>query len=93
MKKLFCLFAAGLLCLTDPAPAGAEKLDMGQLTCQDFKDMDAEAITSLYFWLDGYFSAKSGDTVLDTDGVENDVHAMLDACDNAPDRRLLDIFK
>lgn len=93
MKKLFSLLAIILLCATAPLAASAEKLDMGKISCRDFMQMDEDALAYLYFWLDGYVSAKSGDTVLDTDSVENDLRAMLDACEDAPRKKLLDFFK
>jgi hypothetical protein len=94
MKKFTCLIC--LVCLaiffTFAGTARAEKVNMGTLTCGDFSKMDGEEIAMLYFWLDGYLSKASGNTVLDTDSVENDLKSLADACAASPNEKILSVL-
>ncbi len=92
MKKLACLAVVACLCFAAPLAAHAEKVDMSKVTCaQMFEDEDTA--TYMYFWLDGYFSAKSGNTVLDAGGVEQDMEALVQLCTPDPDKKILDLLK
>lgn len=93
MKRLFSLLAITGLCLAAPLGAQAEKIDMGALTCKQFTELDAQELTLLYFWLDGYVSHMSNDTTLDTDGVEADLQTMMEHCQAKPQSKVLDMFK
>lgn len=92
MKKLACLAVAACLCFAAPLAAQAEKVDMAKITCEQmFQDEDSAVY--MYFWLDGYFSAKSGDTVLDAAGAEGDLTALAEACAASPGKKVLDLLK
>lgn len=82
MKKLLLMILAAMWLvfpLAKPAQAD-DKLDMGKVTCAEFLELDPEEIAYLYFWLDGYLSAKSGDLVLDPSTAESDVEELMKAC-------------
>ena len=86
MKKLLgmLLLAGALLSMPLAGSAQAEKVDLGKFTCGELIELaeeeDVETLTMIYFWLDGYFSAKSGDTVLDADAVEESLTEILKRC-------------
>jgi len=82
MKSFLMMILAAILMvfpLTNPALAA--KIDMGKVTCAQFIELDAEETTYFYFWLDGYFSAKSGDLVLDGSTAESDINEILRQCE------------
>ena len=89
MKKWYFLILAAGLALTPASKALADEIDFGQVTCADFVQMDAETMSFYYFWLDGYASAKSGNTVMDTDTVESDLTQLLEFCSTNPDKTIL----
>jgi hypothetical protein len=93
MKKMFGLFlAAALLFAPLASPAQAEEIDFGKLTCEAFLELDEDATGLLYFWLDGYVSAKSGNTVMNTDGVESDVTELVKQCQANPKATVLKVL-
>jgi len=82
MKKLLVMiFAAILVVFPLVNPALAAKVDMGKLTCAQFIELDVEETAYVYFWLDGYFSAKSGDLVLDTTTAGDDIDEIIKRCE------------
>lgn len=81
MKRLFVLLAA-IVMLSVPlaGSAQAEKIDFGKITCEQFLEFDKETLAMFYCWLDGYFSAGSNNTVLDTEEMEKDLTELLKRC-------------
>ncbi|MCL2028947.1 MAG: HdeA family protein [Deltaproteobacteria bacterium] len=94
MKKLFGVFlgAALLLAAFWAGPVQADKVDFDKFTCGQFLELDADEMAMLYFWLDGYASAKSGDLVLDSGTVENDLKELTNMCNDNKDSRLLTVI-
>ena len=97
MKKLLGLFlAVALLSASWAGVAQAEKIDFNKFTCNQFVELaegdDADTLAMLYFWLDGFVSAKSGDLVMDTDNVENDLNELLKLCKADRNSRLLSVL-
>ena len=86
MKKLVLAVAA----IAFAAPAFATQVDMGAATCTDTKTWDANTAGSYLMWLDGYMSGKTGNTVLDTDGLAKLAQALDTFCASNPDVKLLD---
>lgn len=87
MKK-FVIAAATACSLV--ATAAAVQVDMGAATCADTKTWDANTAGSYLMWLDGYMSGKTGNTVLDTDGLQKLAEALDTFCGSNPDVKLLD---
>ena len=62
LKFLLPTFLAMFLGFTDLAQA--KDTDMGTITCKEFLASDQNEMTMLIFWIDGYMSAKSDNTVI-----------------------------
>lgn len=58
-------FAAALA-----ATASAKQIDMVTVTCAELAAYDQTSLFNHLLWVDGYMSAKSGQTVLDTDAIQ-----------------------
>ena len=54
-------------------------------------ELDAQTMTMFYFWLDGYASAKTGDTKLDAGAVENNLTQIMKVCQKNPNKSVLSI--
>ena len=90
MKKLLIMILAAVFLAAPLAgPARAEKVDFGQVTCAHFLEFDEETVAYFYFWLDGYVSAKTGNTVLDTSAVEADLMKLFEFCQANPATTML----
>jgi hypothetical protein len=90
MKKLFfAIVLAAMFAM--PMTASAEKIDFGKLKCSAFIELDAQTMTMFYFWLDGYASAKTGDTKLDAGAVENNLTQIMKVCQKNPNKSVLSI--
>ena len=97
MKKLFgLLLAVALLSASWAGVAQADKIDFNKFTCNQFVELaegnDAETLAMLYFWLDGFVSAKTGDLVLDTSSVESDLEELLKQCKAKKNARVLSVL-
>ena len=91
MKKLcFAIVLAAMFAM--PMTASAEKIDFGKLKCSAFMELDAQTMTMLYFWLDGYASAKTGDTTLDVNAVENNLTQIMKVCKQNPKKTVLSVI-
>ena len=94
MKKLLlALFLSAALITPLGASAYAEKIDFGKMTCGTLMELDEETVAMFYFWLDGYLSAKTNNTVLDTDTVEADLTALAEVCSANPNKIVLELTK
>ena len=49
-------------------------------------------MTMFYFWLDGYASAKTGDTTLDVNAVENNLTQIMKVCKQNPKKTVLSVI-
>ena len=91
MKKLcFAIVLAAMFAM--PMSASAEKIDFGKLKCSSFIELDAQTMTMFYFWLDGYASAKTGDTTLDVNAVENNLTQIMKVCKQNPKKSVLSVI-
>lgn len=93
MKKVMSLCLLGAMCLCFPLTASAEKLDMSQLTCAAFMELDGDETAMMYFWLDGYVSHMTKNNVIDTSTIEADIRALLEHCEKNPKVKILDMLK
>ena len=90
MKNLFfAMVLAAMFAM--PMTASAEKIDFGKLKGSAFMELDAQTMTMFYFWLDGYASAKTGDTKLDAGAVENNLTQIMKVCQKNPNKAVLSI--
>ena len=63
MKKfIMAAVAAAFLC--SPAASFAADMDMAKIKCSEFLSQKEDDIVTIVIWVDGYLSAKSGDTVM-----------------------------
>lgn len=93
MKKVcFAIVLAAMLALPMTASAKNDKIDFGKLPCSAFTQLDAQTMTMFYFWLDGYASAKTGDTTLDVNAVEGNLTEIMKACKKTPNKSVLSII-
>ena len=93
MKKVcFAIVLAAVLALPMTASAKSDKLDFGKLPCSSFVQLDAQTMTMFYFWLDGYASAKTGDTTLDVNAVENNLTQIMKVCKQNPKKTVLSVI-
>jgi hypothetical protein len=93
MKKIPGLLLAALLLAAPLAgSARAEKIDFGKITCEEYMKTDGGDQAYFYFWLDGYVSAKTNDTVLDTEAVGKDVQALTEMCQANPGKTVLEVI-
>ena len=91
-KTLGAALTVALLVSPWAGSARAEKIDFSKVTCEAFADFEEDTMTMFYFWLDGYVSAKSGNTVFDTDGVEADLTELLKRCNANPKTTVLKVL-
>lgn len=92
--KSFLISVASLACLVAiPSIAqAAEKVDMAELTCKEFM-ADPDGIMPTIFWIDGYLSNASGNTVIDPAQMTQNVKDVAKECDGNPDEKVLDLFQ
>ena len=88
MKLAFVVGAIGAV-LPTLAMAG-EKVDMAELTCQQFL-ADEEGVLPIVFWIDGYLSHQSGNTVIDMDQLVENVKQIANECASEPDKKIMDL--
>ncbi|MCM5553376.1 HdeA/HdeB family chaperone [Pleomorphomonas sp. NRK KF1] len=91
--KTIMITAVSLACLaTLPTIAYAgQKVDMAELTCKEFM-ADPDGIMPTIFWIDGYLSNASGNTVIDPDQMGQNVQDVAKECNGNPDQKILDLF-
>ncbi len=91
--KTIMITAVSLGCLaTLPTIAYAgQKVDMAELTCKEFM-ADPDGIMPTIFWIDGYLSNASGNTVIDPDQMGQNVQDVAKECNGNPDQKILDLF-
>ena len=85
--------AAGVSALLVGVPtlaAAGEKVDMAELTCQQFL-ADEDGILPTVVWIDGYLSHQSGNTVIDMDELIANVKQIAGDCANQPDMKIMEL--
>lgn len=82
---------ACLAALPTVASAG-QKVDMAELTCKEFM-ADPDGIMPAIFWIDGYLSKASGNTVIDPDQMSQNVQDVAKECNGNPDQKVLGLFE
>ncbi|WP_026784366.1 HdeA/HdeB family chaperone [Pleomorphomonas koreensis] len=80
----------GLLFGVPTLAAAGEKVDMAELTCQQFL-ADEDGILPTVVWIDGYLSHQSGNTVIDMDQLVANVKQIADQCAGEPDKKIMEL--
>jgi hypothetical protein len=92
MKKTI-FAAASLTCLALlPTATLADKFDMAELTYKQFL-AEKDGIMPTIFWIDGYLSKETGNTVMDFDQMAHNVEIVSKGCEGAPNKKIFDFFK
>ena len=92
MKKIIG-FAVLTMTLLLSGMAQAEQVDFGKMPCEGFEQVDADTMTGFYFWLNGYVSAKTNDTIVDTGAIESDLKAIFEYCKANPKKTVLSMVE
>ncbi|WP_225026550.1 HdeA/HdeB family chaperone [Xinfangfangia pollutisoli] len=83
------------LALATPLFAGmaaAEAVDVNTITCADLATIDAEGVTALMFWVDGYLGGVAGDTNFDLERLKANIDGAAALCTSSPDASLIDLI-
>jgi hypothetical protein len=70
-----------------------DKLDVSTITCEAANAMDAETVTMIMFFIDGYTGGEAGDPVLDAARLSADIEKVLTACVSDPSKTLMSAMK
>lgn len=89
MKKIFLIALASTFFMNSSLLAQAAEVDMAQLLCADFIANEDE-IPFTMFWLDGYASAVSDNTVMTDEWMQEFSMHMVSYCTDNPDMTILD---
>jgi acid stress chaperone HdeB len=60
-------------------------LDVSKLSCEQFVTYKVANPKSIAIWLNGYYHGKRGDTVVDTQQLDEDTDKVLTYCTDNPD--------
>ena len=92
MKKLLLpLFLLGTLFAASSASAIEEfNIDVATITCKDLLETDQDSAGAMILWVDGYMSAKSGDTRLSTEWIAKLSANLAAYCVVHPEKTLMD---
>jgi acid stress chaperone HdeB len=74
-------------------PAKADSFDMNEFTCAELVELDTETAVLAIFWLDGYLSGITGDTVVDSEYIGDLAEVMILECAADPDALVLDVVE
>lgn len=74
-------------------PAKANSFDMGDFTCAELIELDTETSVLVIFWLEGYLSGITGDTVFDLEYLVALDEVMATECAADPDALVLDVVE
>lgn len=95
MKRIIAALALGLI-LAAPASGlaakGKSEYDMANITCKEMFS-DAESVTFMLFWIDGYLSHKKNNMVFSEDSMKEITDALTEECKGNPNKKLGGILK
>lgn len=83
-------FAAVLVATLTGGMAAAQTVDISTITCADLDGMDADTVTALLFWVDGYQGGAAGDTSFDLERLKTNIDGAAAACMADPTTTVLD---
>lgn len=90
MKLAWVAAVTFLVGMPTLAMAG-EKVDMSELTCKQFL-ADQEGLLPIAFWIDGYLSHQSGNSVIDVDELVANVKKVAEQCASEPDKKVMELL-
>ena len=90
-KTIFAAASLTFLALL-PTAALADKFDMAELTCKEFL-ADKDGIMPTIFWIDGYLSQKTGNTIIDPDQMTRNIDVVAKGCEGMPNKKIFEFFK
>lgn len=82
--------AALVVAILSGGMASAQSVDISTITCADLDSMDADTVTALLFWVDGYQGGAAGDTSFDLDRLKTNIDGAAAACMADPATTVLD---
>jgi hypothetical protein len=92
MKVLCAVLAAGTLFLgTHFAFAADDKLDVSELTCEQFAAYDDANKALIMMWFEGYYTEEDEDAVIDFGKMAAHLTKLLIACQADPSKKVLDL--
>jgi hypothetical protein len=93
IMKNYLKAALCALALMTALPAQAETLDVSSVTCEVAAALDAETLTMMIVFVDGYTGGEAGDPVFDSARLSADIDKVAAACAADPSKTLMDAMK
>jgi HdeA/HdeB family len=92
-SKLALVLGFALFCNVS-GPAKANVLDISAIKCADLLKFNADQLSYILVWADGFMGGKSDDTTFDLDRFEKNSNKVKELCDSSnQDTGLLTIIK
>jgi hypothetical protein len=73
--------------------ARADNVDMSKIVCSNLVSADADTISHIIFWIDGYMSGMDKTTVTDLGGLGKATELVLNSCKKTPKKTVFDVIK
>jgi acid stress chaperone HdeB len=87
MRKVAIVLA---VLLAGTAPLSAQvTVDVAKISCDQFATFKVASPEKIAIWLNGYFHGQRGDTVVDTEGLNNDTKKVQQYCVQNPNVPLM----
>ena len=90
MKTILLGCAATLVLGT---AALAQTADISTITCADLAAMDADGITTLMFWIDGYMGGMAEDPTFDLERLGANIDGAVALCSESPDLTVMEVLQ
>jgi acid stress chaperone HdeB len=96
MRRVFGVLLVAAVLLASAAVQAQDnppmRVDMRAYTCGEFLKEQQYGMVLALFWLDGYASGKSGNTLLDSQLFDRYGEIMIRQCTKTPQAKVLDVF-
>jgi acid stress chaperone HdeB len=93
IMKIRLILLAALLALQAQVAHAQMTVDFTKITCKQFVISKFARPKSVAYWLSGYYNGKSGNTVIDIRGMEQNVHKLETYCRKNYDMAVMDAAK
>jgi acid stress chaperone HdeB len=87
MKFLASIVCAGAL-LVAPAPASAQVVDVGTITCKAFGDFNKDITFAIIMWLDAFYRDEDDPPIIDFDKMAQKASRLATYCARNPSHSL-----
>lgn len=74
-------------------PVNAETLDVSAVTCEVASELDADTLTVMIVFIDGYTGGAAGDPVFDSARLSEDIDRVSEACAADPAKTLMEAME